>query len=159
MVVGSFDKDALVEPCPGADERPDADGRFRVDEYFCHADMWQAVFGELAASADVVVMDTRGFGAAHAGSSFEIEALLRHAPPSAVVLLIDRRTARPLLEALFTRGIGRGMRYPPLDGTVRLTALECGIWTDWSRLHEMVCAAAAESRAARRPEPPSGPGA
>ncbi|MFI4943808.1 MAG: hypothetical protein ACHP85_11105 [Burkholderiales bacterium] len=131
------------------DERPDADGRFRVDEYFCHADVWQAVFAELAASADVVVMDARGFGAAHAGSSFEIEAMLRYAPPSAVVLLIDRGTDRPLLEALFTRGL-RGMRYPPLDGSVQLTALECGIRTDWSRLHELACSAAAGSRAARR---------
>jgi hypothetical protein len=141
------------------DERPDADGRFRVDEYFCHADVWQAVFAELAASADVVVMDTRGFGAAHAGTSFEIEALLRHVPPSAVVLLIDRSTDRPLLEALLTRGIGRGMRYPPLDGSVRLTALDCGIWTDWSQLHALVCAAAAESEAARRTERLPGPGA
>ena len=130
-------------------ERPDADGRFRVDEYFCHADVWQAVFAELAVSADVVVMDARGFGAAHAGSSFEIEALLRHAPPSAVVLLIDRDTDCPLLEALFTRGTQR-MRYPPLDGTVQLTTLDCGIRTDWSRLHELVCTAATESRAARR---------
>lgn len=133
------------------DERPDADGRFRVDEYFCHADVWQAVFAELAASADVVVMDARGFGAAHAGSSFEIEAMLRHAPPAAVVLLIDRGTDRPLLEALFTRGV-RGMRYPPPDGSVQLTALECGIRTDWSLLHELVCSAAAGSRAARRAE-------
>jgi hypothetical protein len=137
-------------------ERPDADGRFRVDEYFCHADVWQAVFAELATSADVVVMDARGFGAAHAGSSFEIEAMLRYAPPSAVVLLIDRGTDRSLLEALFTRGLG-GMRYPPLDGSVQLAALDCGIRTDWSRLHELVCSAAAGSRAARRGESPAGP--
>ena len=135
------------------DERPDADGRFRVDEYFCHADVWQAVFAELAGSADVVVMDARGFGAAHAGSSFEIEALLRHAPPSVVVLLIDRSTDRALLETLFTRGTQR-MRYPPAGGPVQLTALDCGIRTDWSRLNELVCAAAAESRAARLTAPP-----
>ncbi|MCB1741303.1 MAG: hypothetical protein KDK91_13090, partial [Gammaproteobacteria bacterium] len=43
------------------DATPDPDGRYRINEFFCHGDTWQMTMERLAASSDAVVMDLRGF--------------------------------------------------------------------------------------------------
>jgi hypothetical protein len=43
------------------DMRPDADGRFRVNEFFCGNDSWKTAVQKLMDDSELVVMDLRGF--------------------------------------------------------------------------------------------------
>ena len=79
------------------DTRPDPDGRFRVDEFFCLANTWQATMRALAARSDAVLMDLRGFTQANQGCLFEIGELLNLVDLQRVVLVVDESTDRHFL--------------------------------------------------------------
>ena len=81
------------------DTVPDVDGRYRVNEFFCHADTWQMAMHELAARSDVVLMDLRSFSPAHRGCLFELGELLKAVDLERVVFVIDASTDRNFLEA------------------------------------------------------------
>jgi hypothetical protein len=80
------------------DLAPDPDGRFRVNEFFCTSDAWQAAVTRLIGRTDVVLMDLRGFSATNAGCIFELQMLVSHIPLHRVVLLVDKSTDHLLLE-------------------------------------------------------------
>ncbi|ATE61915.1 hypothetical protein [Thauera sinica] len=82
---------------------PDPDGRHRVNEFFCHADTWQAAMRRLAATADAVLMDLRSFSPANQGCRYELQQLLDTVPLARVVFLIDATTDRAFLEASVRR--------------------------------------------------------
>ncbi|HVH26195.1 MAG TPA: hypothetical protein VM818_05530 [Vicinamibacterales bacterium] len=79
------------------DLQPDRDLRFRVNEYFCHDDMWRTVLSELVDESDAVLMDLRGFSRQNAGCVFEIHELARHFPLERIVFIVDARTDETLL--------------------------------------------------------------
>jgi hypothetical protein len=83
--------------------KPDADGRHRVNEFFCRADMWQPTVTRLMASSDLVAMDLRGFTAGRRGCVFELGALIDHVPLQRVVLLVDSTTDMALLRQTLDR--------------------------------------------------------
>ena len=87
----------------------DPDGRYRVNEFFCHADTWQATMARLAADADAVLMDLRSFSPSNQGCIFEVRQLLDAVPLERVVFLIDDTTDRPFLEQVL-RDSWRGVR-------------------------------------------------
>ena len=72
----------------------DADGRFRVNECYCHDATWQDALAALVQRADVVLMDLRGFQAHNAGCRFELGALARTPHGLRVVVLTDDQTDR-----------------------------------------------------------------
>lgn len=76
----------------------DADGRFRINDFFCHADTWQAVLSRLIGSTDVVLMDLRGFAQGNAGCIFEIKALLDAVPLARMVFVVDDTTDKDFLQ-------------------------------------------------------------
>ncbi len=76
------------------DMAPDADGRHRVNECYCHDTTWQHALHALVGRSDVVLMDLRGFQAHNAGCVFELETLARAARPLRVVVLTDAATDR-----------------------------------------------------------------
>jgi hypothetical protein len=78
---------------------PDHDGRFRVNDFFCHADTWRMVLSRLVDESDVVLMDLRGFSARNSGCIFEIRELINVVPLGRVVFVIDDTT-----DELFLRG-------------------------------------------------------
>ncbi len=82
---------------------PDPDGRYRVNEFFCHADTWQPAMRRLAAGADAVLMDLRSFSPANQGCQYELQQLLDAVPLARVVCLIDATTDRAFLEATLRR--------------------------------------------------------
>ncbi len=82
---------------------PDPDGRYRVNEFFCHADTWQAAMRRLAASADAVLMDLRSFSATNQGCQYELQQLLEIVALERVVFLIDESTDRGFLEQVLGR--------------------------------------------------------
>lgn len=70
----------------------DPDLRYRINEFFCHDNTWQATVKALAQRSAVVLMDLRGFGKQNRGCEFELEMLLDIVLVSRVVLLVDETT-------------------------------------------------------------------
>ena len=82
------------------DDRPDPDGRYRINEFFCHDNTWQATVRALARRSTAVLMDLRSFGRQNRGCEFELSLLLHEVPLARIVLLIDGSTRREDLEPL-----------------------------------------------------------
>lgn len=80
---------------------PDPDGRYRVNELFCHADTWQAGMRALAARSDAILMDLRSFSAGNQGCIYELSHLLDRVDLNRVVFVVDASTDTPLLERTF----------------------------------------------------------
>jgi hypothetical protein len=80
------------------DTRPDPDGRYRVNEFFCYADTWQMTMRRLAACSDAVLMDLRSFSPTNQGCLYELGQLLEGIPLERVLLLFDDSTDRAFLE-------------------------------------------------------------
>ena len=78
----------------GFDLGPDADGRYRVNECYCHDTTWQDALHALVGRSDVVLMDLRGFQAHNAGCRYELAALAGTSRALRVVVLADAQTDR-----------------------------------------------------------------
>ena len=76
------------------DLAPDADGRYRVNECYCHDSTWQDALNVLVHASDVVLMDLRGFKAHNAGCRYELGTLARAPRALRVVVLVDAQTDR-----------------------------------------------------------------
>ncbi len=79
---------------------PDADGRYRVSHFWCHADTWRPTMRALAARSQAVLMDLRGFTHEREGCRYELLHLARHAPNLPVLLLVDGAKAYGELQGL-----------------------------------------------------------
>jgi hypothetical protein len=91
-------RDDLARRLATLDVAPDGDGRYRVSEFCCRDDTWQATIVALIVRADAVVMDLRGFGPQRHGCEFELRELAARLDPGRVVLIVDASTDRALLE-------------------------------------------------------------
>jgi hypothetical protein len=94
FVCGSDD---LARRWDARDLAPDPDGRFRVNEFFCHDDTWQSVLVRLLTDSDVVLMDLRGFTPQRQGCVFELHRLVDSVPLGHILLLVDYTTDVPFL--------------------------------------------------------------
>jgi hypothetical protein len=81
------------------DWAPDAEGRYRVNECYCHDSTWQAALAALVQRADLVLMDLRGFQAHNTGCRFELGAVARAPRLRRVVVLTDPSTDRATAQA------------------------------------------------------------
>lgn len=86
------DRAALEQRLQERDLTPDGDGRFRINEFFCHDNTWKLVLSRLVQESDVVLMDLRGFTRANAGCLFELGELSRAASLSHVLFIVDAAT-------------------------------------------------------------------
>lgn len=84
------------------DEKRDPDGRYRINEFFCHDNTWRATVRALAQRSAVVLMDLRGFGKENRGCEFELSMLLGEVPIERVILLVDRTTRTDDLKQLLS---------------------------------------------------------
>jgi len=84
------------------DNEADADGRFRVNDFFCYDDTWRYVLDRLIQDSDAVLMDLRGFSSLNSGCIFEIDELLNLVPMERVVLVIDNATDEAFLRSTMT---------------------------------------------------------
>ena len=82
------------------DLRPDHDGQFRVNDYFCYDDTWKMVLSRLVRESDGAIMDLRGFSAQNSGCIFEIRELVNLMPLGQVTFLIDDSTDEPFLQQI-----------------------------------------------------------
>lgn len=95
--------DDLERQIAALDRRPDPDGRFRVNEFFCHADTWQMTMRRLANVCKAILMDLRGFTQENQGCLYELEQLLLYVDLGRVVFLVDSTTDRVFLEETLHR--------------------------------------------------------
>jgi len=101
----------LRERLARRDDRQDPDGRFRVNQFFCHRDTWQPTLDRLVSGADAVLMDLRDFGQERVGCRYEIGRLAEHAGAKPIVLLVNGRTQIALAESIFFDAVPR-YRHP-----------------------------------------------
>jgi hypothetical protein len=73
------------------------DGRFPLNELPCSPTVWPHVVRMLAAHADVVLMDFRGWRPSHRGATFELSIALDRVQLSRLVVLADKETDATLL--------------------------------------------------------------
>lgn len=122
----------------------DRDGRFRVNEFFCHDHTWRAVLSRLVSQGDTVLMDLRSFSPANAGVAFEVEELLNQVRLERVVFAIDRTTSQEYLRQVVEQTCDRLKPTSPnrgRPGQVRLLGVE-GSSSDIQMLLGALCAAA-----------------
>lgn len=79
------------------DNRPDRDGQFRVNDFFCSDSTWKIVLSRLVSSSDVVLMDLRGFSSQNAGCIFEINELINTVELKQIIFVIDETTDEKFL--------------------------------------------------------------
>ncbi len=88
------------------DTRPDRDGLFRINNFFCHADTWQVVLARLVHDGDVVLMDLRSFSVLNAGCAHELRYLANFVPLQRCVLLIDDATDQAFVRSTLEEAWG-----------------------------------------------------
>ena len=86
------------------DMTSDIDGRYRINECYCHDTTWQDALQALVRCSDAVLMDLRGFQAHNAGCRYELATLAGTSREVRVVVLIDGRTDRATAEAAVASG-------------------------------------------------------
>jgi hypothetical protein len=97
------DKQDLGRRVAHIDKAPDPDGRYRVNEFFCHSNTWQMTMERLAADSDAVIMDLRSFSPANQGCVFELGRLVDGVDLERVVFLADGTTDRDFLDSVLRR--------------------------------------------------------
>ncbi len=74
------------------DLAPDAEGRYRINECYCHDTTWRQALDALVRRSDVALMDLRSFKARNEGCRHELGVLARAAHMARVVVLTDGDT-------------------------------------------------------------------
>jgi hypothetical protein len=88
------------------DEKRDPDGRFRVNEFFCHDDTWRPTLESLLLRSDVVLMDLRGFSPSNRGCLLELQRLAAHRKLERTLFIVDSETDLELLRATVAQASG-----------------------------------------------------
>lgn len=127
------------------DRAPDRDGWYRVNNFFCRADAWQAVLARLVQQGDVVLMDLRSFSAHNAGCVHELRHLVEFVPLARCVFIVDRTTDIDYLRSVLHEAwAGLGATSPNRQATaesVELHAYDSGSRALRSLLHRLCHAA------------------
>ena len=92
------DADSLARSFASWNRARDRDGRYRINNFFCHADSWKSALPQLAEEQDVVLMDLRSFSATNAGCIHELKHLVDNVPLERCLLLVDDTTDIEFLE-------------------------------------------------------------
>ena len=87
-----LDREALRRRLDHLEDPPDPDRRYRVQEFFCLADVWQEAVDVLVDESDVVLLDLRGFDSARQGAAFEVMLLARKNALDKTLFLVDGKT-------------------------------------------------------------------
>ncbi|UCV20279.1 hypothetical protein [Ferribacterium limneticum] len=78
---------------------PDVEGRYRINECYCHDNTWQQALDRLVGISDVVLMDLRNFKAKNAGCVHELGVLAKAPKLARVVILTNHETERDAAQA------------------------------------------------------------
>jgi hypothetical protein len=97
------------------DMEADIDGRYRINECYCHDTTWQDALQALVRYSDVVLMDLRGFQRHNAGCRYELTALAQASHELCVVVLTDSHTDRVAAQEAIASG--RQERFTWIDAS------------------------------------------
>ena len=92
---------SLTRSLAERDRVRDPDGRFRINNFFCHANSWQAAVPRLVENGEAVLMDLRSFSATNAGCIREVSAIWWRTCHSAAAF--SSSTKRPTRASSSTR--------------------------------------------------------
>jgi hypothetical protein len=76
------------------------DGRYPVNEFLCLPHVWQETVATLVHTADIVLMDLRGYTPHHRGATFELSLVVERVPVVRVVVLVDESSDIDALSAV-----------------------------------------------------------
>jgi hypothetical protein len=82
------------------DWQTDLEGRFRVNECYCHDSTWQHALAQLVHISDVVLMDLRNFVTQNKGCLHELQVLATTPGLQRAVVLINDQTQLPAAQAV-----------------------------------------------------------
>jgi hypothetical protein len=99
------DRASLERATADQDRAPDPDGRFRINNIFCHADSWQQALRRLTRDGDMVLMDLRRFSASNTGCLHELRYLVDNVPLGRCVLVVDDTTDAPYLDRTLQKAL------------------------------------------------------
>jgi hypothetical protein len=105
------------------DLQPDPDGRFRINEVYCHDSTWKPALEALLDASDTVLMDLRSFSANNAGCVFELEQLVRRLASDNIVLVCDKTTDLQLLRQILGDAWAAARRDGRARGTGRVSVV------------------------------------
>ena len=94
------DRTSLERSLAERDGGANPDGRFRINNFFCHADSWKAVLPRLVKEGDAVLMDLRSFKAENAGCTHELRHLVAKVPFRRCLLVVDSTTSQGFLDEI-----------------------------------------------------------
>ena len=103
------------------DLQPDPDGRFRINEVYCHDSTWRTALEALLDASDIVLMDLRSFSAQNAGCRFELEQIVRRVPTDNIILVCDKTTDLPLLQEILAAAWVTGRRERDTRGSAEIS--------------------------------------
>ena len=112
----------------GLDVERDPDGRFRVNEVYCHDDTWRSTLQALLDTTDIVLMDLRSFCSENAGCVFELDQIVSRLPPDKIVFVYDQTTDLRLLGSCLAGGWARGGRGG--SGPISCVRIERNSWPE-----------------------------
>lgn len=117
------------------DLSPDPDGRYRVNEFWCRDNSWQATVVSMMARCAAVVVDVRGLTTGRSGLRFELEQLATRLPAERIVLVVDKDTDRTLIASAMAKG----------HGALKLVAVERNSVSETERVFEALLEASQTS--------------
>lgn len=130
----------------GIDLKPDPDGRYRVNEFFCDDLIWRAALLRLVGKSDVVLMDLRGFEGS-VGVEHELTQLINVKPMRKTVMIIDSTTKLECVREVLSEawhGIRADSPNPRVPSEpLRFLRVERHNSRESRRLLQVLCAAAA----------------
>jgi hypothetical protein len=97
------DQASLAHSLAERDHARDPDGRFRINNFFCHTDTWQAALPRLVENGEAVLMDLRSFSATNAGCVHELHYLVGNVPFGRCLLIFDDTTDLAFLKHTLTQ--------------------------------------------------------
>jgi hypothetical protein len=139
------------------DQEPDRDGRFRVNDFFCHEDTWRMTLSRLVSESDAVLMDLRGFSANNAGVIYEIDELINVVPVERIVFVVDDTTDERFLRQTVQQSWDRMKLTSPnrssTSGQLRLFRVTGSHGAELRRLLRALCDAAKSTTPVDRSKP------
>lgn len=83
-----------------ADVKPDRDGRYRVNDFFCFDDTWRDTMTSLVDRSHVVLLDARDFQPRNEGVKAELQRLLARKALRSLVVIVDSKHEPALRAAI-----------------------------------------------------------
>jgi hypothetical protein len=114
----------------GLDGERDPDGRFRVNEVYCHDDTWRSTLQALLDATDIVLMDLRSFSSVNAGCVYELEQLVSRLAAEKIVFVYDQSTDLRLLGNCLADGWERGGNGRAAGGPISFVRVERNSWSE-----------------------------